>query len=60
VAEFPDDKGQFKEIKRWPARNLEAHHLLWPGEPPPVPYPQQLALPILWIQEEGEAEKVNC
>lgn len=60
VAEFPDDKGQFKEIKRWPARNLEAHHLLWPGEPPPAPYPQQLALPILWIQEEREAEKVNC
>ena len=60
VAHFPDEMGQLQEIKRWPARNLEAHHLLWPGEPPPAHYPQQLALPILWVQEEDEAEKVNC
>jgi hypothetical protein len=51
VADFPDKRGQLQEIKRWPARNLDAHHLLWPGEPTPAHYPQQLALPIVWVQE---------
>jgi transposase InsO family protein len=60
VAEFPDDTGQLQEIKRWPARNLDAHPLLWPGQPPQSHFPQQLALPILWIGNHAETEKVNC
>lgn len=40
------DDGQRQEVKRWPARNLDAHHLLWPGEPALLPYPQQLGFPF--------------
>ncbi len=61
VAYFPDEQGQLQEIKRWPARNFEAHHLLWPGDPPPLHCPQQLALPL--SLNEGFVdylEKVNC
>ena len=60
VAEFPDDTGQLQEIKRWPARNLDAHRLLWPGQPPQSLFPQQLALPILWIGNHAKTEKVCC
>jgi transposase InsO family protein len=52
VACRPDEAGQLQEIKRWPARNLEVHQLLWQAGPLPTHYPQQLALPLLWNNPE--------
>lgn len=61
VASLPGEDGNLQEIKRWHARHLEVHHLLWPGDPPPTHCPQQLALPftlsdILILH----SKKVNC
>ena len=61
VAEMLDEAtDEFQEIKRWPARNLETHDLLWPGQPALPHFPQQLALPICWIRENWASEKVYC
>lgn len=61
VAYFSSDDGQLLEIKRWPPQNLEADHLLWPGEPAPIHFPQQLPLPLSWNDICGEnTKKVNC
>jgi hypothetical protein len=61
VAYLPGEEAQLQEIKRWPARNLDAHHLLWPGDPPPFHCPQQLALPLSLNEISFEiAEKINC
>ena len=60
VAYLPGEEGQLQEIKRWPARNLDAHHLLWPGDSPVFHCPQQLALPLSLNEIFFEtAEKVN-
>jgi len=47
VAYFLQTNRQLQEVKRWPARNLEAHRFLWPGDPVPIPYPQQLFFPFV-------------
>lgn len=47
VAYLLGEDGQLQEIKRWRARHLDIHDLLWPGNPPSVSYLQQLALPFL-------------
>ena len=61
VAYFPDEEGQLQEIKRWRARNLDAHHLLWPGDPPLITCPQQLALPLSWSDRfDAYSKKVYC
>jgi transposase InsO family protein len=61
VAKQLDEEGHLQEIKRWPARNVEASQLLWPGDPPPNHCPQQLALPFPWSEWVKELkEKVKC
>jgi hypothetical protein len=46
VAYFTAEDSTLQEVKRWPARDLEIHDLLWPGDPPPCHCLQQLALPL--------------
>lgn len=46
VAYSTEGNGTLREVKRWPARGLEIHDLLWPGDPTPFHCPQQLALPL--------------
>jgi hypothetical protein len=61
IAYQTDEAGLLHEIQHWPARNLEVHHLLWPGDPLPLHCPQQLALIFAWEDNCGEkSEKVNC
>lgn len=43
---YLEENGTLQEVKRWPARDLKIHDLLWPGDPPPLHYPQQLSLPF--------------
>lgn len=46
VAFQTHDDGQLQELQRWPARQLEPDHLLWPGQPDLPRSPQQLPLPF--------------
>ncbi|OGO27112.1 MAG: hypothetical protein A2W33_07015 [Chloroflexi bacterium RBG_16_52_11] len=43
---YLEENGALREVKRWPARDLEIHDLLWPGDPPPYHCSQQLSLPF--------------
>jgi hypothetical protein len=45
VAYPVDQQTHPQAFRRWPARNLDAQHLLWPGTPAPLHSPQQLPLP---------------
>jgi hypothetical protein len=61
IAYLPDEAGPGQEIQRWPARNVDAQQLLWPGDPPPIHCPQQLGLPLVWDAIAcGNAKKVYC
>lgn len=55
VASLPHEVDPSQEIKRWPARHLNQHDLLWPGEPVPIHCPQQLLLPSIL-----RSKKVYC
>jgi hypothetical protein len=43
---YLEENDTLREVKRWPARDLEIPDLLWPGNPPPLFCPQQLPLPF--------------
>jgi hypothetical protein len=61
VASHTDAAAQLQEIQRWPARNVAAHQLLWPGDPIFEHCPQQLALAFNWDHSFCQnAEKVDC